>query len=123
MAANTFLDERSVALLLDVANVACHNGYPGEAREIVDGVLAERPDFPPARITLAFTHLVVDEFDQAHEILNDVLAKNPNDADALFLQGFAYYLAGDTSMADQAFDALPKDAPQRQMVEALRCSA
>ncbi len=122
MAANTLLDANDIALLLDIANFACHKQLPGEAREIVDGVLAVDPDFPPARIALAFTHLVVDEFDQALALLDAVLGQNPNDADALVLQGMAYSLAGKTEEANRAFDAIPEDAPQRALANEWRRS-
>ena len=116
---NSFLDDSSVSLLLDIANLACHKGFPGEARAIVDGILAVKPDFVPARITLAFSHLVVDSFDEAHRILGEILEKNPVDADACVFQGLAYLLEGKRSEATETFSRIPKDASQKKLADEL----
>ncbi len=119
MAQNSFLDDTSVALLLDIANLACHKGFPGEAREIVDGILAVKPDFVPARITLAFSYLVVDSFGEAHDILNDILTKNSMDFDARVIQGLAYLLEGKLTEAKESFAKIPQDAQQRIIADEL----
>lgn len=119
MAQNSFLDDASVSLLLDIANLACHKGFPGEARAIVDGILAVKPNFVPARITLAFSHLVVDSFAEAHEILEKILAENPVDADARVIQGLAYLLEGKRSEATESFSRIPQDAPQKKFADEL----
>ena len=114
------LDNNEVALLLDLANLACHKGMPEEARVIVDGVLAVRPNFVPALITLAYSHLVVDDFDRALEILEPVLAAKPDDADARIVQLLTLLLAGKRSEADEAFDYIPEGCPQQQLANELR---
>ena len=75
--------ERQIARLLDLGNLACQKGMVKEARTIIEGVLALRPGFPPALVGLAFTRVVVDDFDGAQAILDKVLAANPEDSDAL----------------------------------------
>ncbi|MBQ7607722.1 MAG: tetratricopeptide repeat protein [Desulfovibrionaceae bacterium] len=119
MAQNSFLDDSSVALLLDIANLACHKGFPGEAREIVDGILAVKPDFVPAKITLAFSHLVVNEFAEAHTILEGILADNPMDADARVIQGLAYLLEGKQSEAQESFAGIPDGTSQKVLAQEL----
>ena len=86
--------------LLDIANVGCHTGHVGQARTIYEGVLAMRPGFAPARIGLAYSHLVLDEFEAAEDILNDVLAACPADADAQVLLGLVHTLAGRRPQAE-----------------------
>ena len=116
---NPFLGENDIALLLDIANLACHKGMPIEARTIVDGVLAVRPGFPPAVITLAHSHLVVDDFDMALDILTPLLEQNPDDADARLLQGLALLLSGRRNEAEDAFAHIPADCPQRLLAAEL----
>ncbi len=93
------LDDNQVKRLLDVAYAGCHKGMVAEGRKIFSGVLADRPAYAPAEIGLAFSHLVVDEFPRALEILNGVLERDPGDRDALCMQGFCSFLAGDRDAA------------------------
>ena len=50
--------EQQIARLLDLGNLACQKGMVKEARTIIGGVLALRPDFAPALIGMAFTHVL-----------------------------------------------------------------
>lgn len=88
------LTASDIQRLLDIANVGCHTGHVGQARTIYEGVLALKPGFAPARIGLAYSHLVIDEFDEAEIELKEILDANPADADALALLGLVYTLAG-----------------------------
>ena len=102
--------EQQIARLLDLGNLACQKGMVKEARTIIGGVLALRPDFAPALIGMAFTHVVVDDFEGALAILDKVLAASPNDSDALAMLGLAHMLAGRRDEAEQAFARIPQDA-------------
>lgn len=95
--------EQQIARLLDLGNLACQKGMVKEARTIIGGVLALRPDFAPALIGMAFTHVVVDDFDGALAILDKVLAASPNDSDALAMLGLAHMLAGRRDEAEPGF--------------------
>lgn len=119
MGMKTFIQEDDVSLLLDIANMACHRGYPGEARTIIDGVLAIKPDFIPAKITLAYSHLVVDEFNMALDILDPIIAHSPTDADARLMQGLTLLLAKRNDEAATAFAAIPDGVPQKSLAEEL----
>ena len=114
-----FLGDKDIALLLDIANLACHKGMPAEARTIVDGVLAVRPGFAPAVITLAYSHLVVDNFDMALDILAPLLEQSPDDADARVIQGMALLLAGRRYEAEDAFTHIPDNCPQKLLATEL----
>ncbi|MCR5562402.1 MAG: tetratricopeptide repeat protein [Desulfovibrio sp.] len=116
---NAFLEDKDIALLLDIANLACHKGMPAEARTIVDGVLAVRPGFAPAVITLAYSHLVVDNFDMALDILAPLLEQSPDDADARVIQGMALLLAGRRDEAEEAFTHIPDNCPQHLLATEL----
>ena len=114
-----FLEDKNITLLLDIANLACHKGMPAAARTIVDGVLAVRPGFAPAVITLAYSHLVVDDFDMALDILAPLLQQTPDDADARVIQGMALLLAGRRDEAEDAFTHIPDNCPQKLLATEL----
>ena len=113
------VSEKQMARLLDLANLACQKGLVGEARTIFRAVLALRPDFAPALVGLAFSHVVVDDFDTALTILDKVLAGNAADADALAMRGLACLLAGRREEAEQAFTAIPHDCAAADMARAI----
>ncbi|MBO4300972.1 MAG: tetratricopeptide repeat protein [Desulfovibrio sp.] len=118
----TLLEDKDIALLLDIANLACHKGMPAEARVILDGVLAVRPGFAPAVIALAYSHLVVDDFDTALDILAPILEQSPEDADACVIQGLTLLLAGRKSEAEDAFGHIAEGCPQKQLAMELASS-
>lgn len=111
--------ERQTARLLDLANLACQKGLVGEARTIFRAVLALKPDFVPALVGLAFSHVVVDDFDGALTILDGALAAHPADADALAMRGLACMLSGRKEEAEQAFAAIPQDCAAAEMARAV----
>ncbi len=100
------LDDNQVKRLLDIAYAGCHKGMVADARKIFSGVLADRPGYAPAEIGMAFSHLVVDEFPRALEILNGVLGRNPGDRDALCMVGFCSFLSGDKDAAKEKLSPL-----------------
>ncbi len=84
------LSEYQIQRLLDTANAGCHKGLPVAARIVYESILILKPGFPPAVIGQALSHIVVDEFIQAEEILEDYLQSNPDDADAQVFLGLSY---------------------------------
>lgn len=109
------LTQENISRLVDLACVACQKGLVADVRVILDGVLAERPGFVPARIALAFSHVVTDDFAGAEEILNGVLSENPDDADALAIQALGRFLSGDRDGAAAIFARIPADLPGAEM--------
>ncbi|MBR5998029.1 MAG: tetratricopeptide repeat protein [Deltaproteobacteria bacterium] len=101
------LSDAQVQRLLDIANAGCQKGFVGEARAIYDGVLAVKPGFVPAVIGKAFSHVVVDSFEEAERLLREeVLASHPEDADALSILGLCLALAGRKDEARQILTPL-----------------
>ena len=94
------LSEYQIRRLLDIANAACHKGNAADARTIYDGILALRPGFIPARIGMALSHIVVNEFDDAEALLKAVLEEHADDADAQAMLGLCYVLAGRSDEAE-----------------------
>lgn len=111
----TILTDKDVSTLLEIANLACHKGFPNAARNIVEGILAERKGFVPATITLAYSYVVVDEFDKALGILDEILDRNPDDGDARVMQVLAFMLSGRSDEAKQSLGRFNGDSPQKQL--------
>ncbi|MDR1309672.1 MAG: tetratricopeptide repeat protein [Deltaproteobacteria bacterium] len=98
------ISKAQFSLLLDVALAATHRGLAADGRAILEGLLAWNPGYRPALIGLAFNHAAVDDFARAEAILrNDVLAQDPDDAQAQAMLGLTLRLAG---RADEAIAIL-----------------
>lgn len=98
------LTDAQVQRLQDIAYCATHAGNVLDARTIFAGILAIKPHSVACKIGMAFTHLVVDEFDKAESILkDDVLAANPDDNEAKALLGLNFLLAGHSEEAKAIF--------------------
>ena len=114
------LTNQQITRLLDIGYAACHTGNTAQARTIMEGVLAARPDHVTAKIGLAYSHLTVNEFDKADELLKEVLAAHPGDPDALAYLGLNCMLAGNKQGAREALEQIPADAAaERPLVGSL----
>lgn len=89
------LTQQQFSRLLDIGNAACHAGAVFEARCIFDGLLALKPESKPALTGKALSHIVVDDFAEAENLLkNQVLATDPGNTEATALLGLTYILGG-----------------------------
>ncbi len=103
------LTQTEVTRLLDIANAGLHKGAVSQARTIYEGVLAGHPGHVPTLISLALSHIVVDDFAKADEILAGVLEGNPEDDDALVYLGLSQKLQQKT---DEARETLGRVDPE-----------
>ena len=88
------LTQDQITRLLDIGVSACHSGAVYEARKIFDGLLKQRPGSAPALTGKALSHIVVDDFQEAEEILQQqILAKDPDDAEAKAMLGLCFLLS------------------------------
>jgi thioredoxin-like negative regulator of GroEL len=118
------IDEAQLARLVDVGLAAAHLGKPGEARAIFEKLLVYRPEHAPAKIGLAFTYLVCNDWEKAEAILRDeVLARNPEDTEALALLGLALGFAGKAEEAARTLERVPAGSPASGLVQALSAFA
>ncbi|MDR0674489.1 MAG: tetratricopeptide repeat protein [Zoogloeaceae bacterium] len=114
------IDNTQLARLVDVGLAAAHLGKPGAARAIFENLIAYKPGHAPARIGLAFTYLVCNDFEKAAALLRDeVLAQNPEDGEALALLGLAQSFAGNPEAAAQTLARVPAGSPASRLVQAL----
>ena len=113
--------QEQISRLLDIGNTACHAGAVYEARQIFDGVLALRPENAPALIGKALSHIVVDDFTAAEDLLKDkVLAKDPNHAEAVAMLGLCYLLGGKREEARVELERIKaQDSPAGKLAREL----
>jgi putative PEP-CTERM system TPR-repeat lipoprotein len=82
----------------------------------IEAALRAKPDHAPARLYKAVTLATAKKYDAASEIVDDVLAKTPNDHDALALKGDLLRSsrnddAGATDLYRKALASKPNDLP------------
>jgi putative PEP-CTERM system TPR-repeat lipoprotein len=117
------LDEAaSLATSLGRAYLAL--GRPNEARDAFAGALTTKPDYAPAELGEARLLASEGKFSDAAQRVEEVLAKSPVHADALFLKGELLVAQGNGDAAipvfEQAADANPSDiAPRRALISLL----
>ena len=88
------IDKQKVGTLLELGLAGVHLGRPAESRAIFEGLLAYDPSLEAtARIGLALTHLVVDDFEPAESLFQSVLATWPDSQEARVLLGLTYKLS------------------------------
>lgn len=93
--------------LLDIANAGCAKGHVLEARVIYEALLVLNPDSLSASIGLAFSHIVLNEFDKGEQVLRErVLATHPHDKDAGVMLGLCQILAGNKAVAQEILEPL-----------------
>jgi Flp pilus assembly protein TadD len=94
--------------LIDLGLAAAHLGEPALARALFENLLIYAPGHAPAQIGLAFSHVVTGNFAAARSILEDeVLTRDPDDADALALLGLTLSLSGEAGKAAAYFTKTP----------------
>ncbi len=96
------LESAQIARLLDIAFVSAHAGKVRDANTIFDAILAVDPNSTPAKIGLGLTHIMVDQFSKAEEILLEIIEANPNDQEALGVLSLGYLINGDTQKAKES---------------------
>jgi FimV-like protein len=112
------INDTELARLVDVGLAAAHLGDTVHARTLFENLLRYK-DHAPARIGLALTYLSTNDFTQAETLLNEVLAKNPEDAEAQALLGLTLSFAGRIDDAAAIFERVPKGSSAGKLVEAL----
>lgn len=114
------LTTQEVSRLLDIANAGINKGEITAARKVYEGILAGRPEHAPALISLALSHIVVGEYEEAETILRTrVLEKNPQDPDAKVYLGLCAYLSGRKDEAAEILKTIPEDASAHQLAASL----
>ena len=88
---------------IDLANFYVEIGKTAEAKSLLQKITEEAPDYIPAwrgLSEIAFTEQLYDEVGRA---LDEILARNPQDPDALQARGEAHLANGETEQAEERF--------------------
>lgn len=111
------ITDRQLSRLTDLGLAAAHFGEPALARSLFENLLIYRPGHAPAQIGLAFSCLVTGNLADARRILEDeVLTRNPDDADALALLGLTLSFAGEAGAAAARFVKTPASSAAGKLI-------
>jgi tetratricopeptide (TPR) repeat protein len=80
--------------LVEIGLYAAHSGKVSQALALFEGLLQAAPGLVRGRLGLAFSRLVVNEFDQAEAGLRAVLAESPDHPEAKAVLGLTLALSG-----------------------------
>ncbi len=94
------LEKSEVRTLIDVAFAGCSRGLVTLSRQIFSKVLDVYPDIVAAKVGLAFSHIVVDDFAHGDELLNEVLENDSANDDARGFLVLSKFLQKDSDSVD-----------------------
>ena len=100
MLEQTYLEKDELQKLVDIAFAGCSKGRVPEARTVFSKILEAVPGYTPAKVGLAFTHVVVDDFPPADEMLTDLLGEDPDNDDARGFLVLSKFLQKDGDAVD-----------------------
>lgn len=95
------LKSEDKTLLVSLGFEACQQGKVAQGRDIFASLCVAEPENDVYQIGLAFSHTVVDEFEQAAVILDKILSAFPESVEAREILALTHYLSGQTEMAKQ----------------------
>ena len=96
-----FLNSRELQVLVDAAFAGCSRGLVANARKIFDTICEIYPDYVAASVGKAFSHIVVDDFSVAEEILGRLLEKDSSNDDARGFLALSKFLQKDQNALDE----------------------
>ena len=85
------LEKEKISALIQIGFAGCAKGQIFQARRLFEGLLCADSELVGAKIGLAFSYIVVDDFDKADQILDELLVSHSDDADVKAMKVF--YLA------------------------------
>lgn len=95
----SMLSAQELSALVQIGFAACAKGHIQKAQEIFLPLLEVKPDYTAAKCGLAFSHLVGDDFAVADAMLQDILDKEPDNAEVRALLAFSKALQKDSAAA------------------------
>ena len=104
--------------------VALHEqGHLAEAKNILQDVIAGMPDYAAAHFNLGRVHLEEDDLGSALACFEEVLRRNPADADTFAMLGTTLERCGEFREAEEYFAEAAQFSPAYAATEMLRFSA
>ena len=70
------LEKEKISALIQIGFAGCAKGQIFQARRLFEGLLCADSELVGAKIGLAFSYIVVDDFDKADQILDELLVSH-----------------------------------------------
>ena len=86
------LEKEKISALIQIGFAGCAKGQIFQARRLFEGLLCADSELVGAKIGLAFSYIVVDDFDKADQILDELLVSHSDDADVKAMKVFSLVL-------------------------------
>ena len=86
------LEKEKISALIQIGFAGCAKGQIFQARRLFEGLLCADSELVGAKIGLAFSYIVVDDFDKADQILDELLVSHSDDADVKTMKVFSLAL-------------------------------
>ena len=86
------LEKEKISALIQIGFAGCAKGQIFQARRLFEGLLCADSELVGAKIGLAFSYIVVDDFDKADQILDALLVSHSDDADVKAMKVFSLAL-------------------------------
>ena len=86
------LEKEKISALIQIGFAGCAKGQIFQARRLFEGLLCADSELVGAKIGLAFSYIVVDDFDKADQILDELLVSHSDDADVKAMKFFSLAL-------------------------------
>ena len=86
------LEKEKISALIQIGFAGCAKGQIFQARRLFEGLLCSDSELVGAKIGLAFSYIVVDDFDKADQILDELLVSHSDDADVKAMKVFSLAL-------------------------------
>ena len=86
------LEKEKISALIQIGFAGCAKGQIFQARRLFEGLLCADSELVGAIIGLAFSYIVVDDFDKADQILDELLVSHSDDADVKAMKVFSLAL-------------------------------
>ena len=104
------LDKNELALLCKVGFLACASGKVYEGRQMFESLLLALPKNQSVMIGLAFSHMVVDDFETSDSILQEIIEADSTNYDAIGLLALSYALQKRNDDVIETTSLLKEDA-------------
>ncbi|WP_294565872.1 hypothetical protein [uncultured Succinatimonas sp.] len=86
------LEKEKISALIQIGFAGCAKGQIFQTRRLFEGLLCVDSELVGAKIGLAFSYIVVDDFDKADQILDELLVSHSDDADVKAMKVFSLAL-------------------------------
>jgi tetratricopeptide (TPR) repeat protein len=107
--------------LVEVGLYGAHSGQVAAAKILFEGLLMAAPDLVRAKIGLAFTQLVTNDFEQAVASLKEIILQRPDDSEAEAILALALSLSGNFYEAEPILNKLEgSDGPAAELARQLK---